>query len=344
MHKRIRTKEAKMKRNIAFLVAVAISAISVVAYIGWRDRSSINSQIQSVIQSKIDGAITEYNAKGAIAILMNAKNGQIVAMYSAPDKDMATNQLFEFGSILSLFNPILALEQGIDISNKYDVSRPFAPTDKNAAPIFTIRDTFDAKQPKMNVSDIVINASNIGNAKLSLDLPPSAYGDLFKRLHMGAPLNLDFGQTVTPNIPSQWRKIDRIRASLGHGVFITPIHLMAACNSLINGGVYVIPTLKHHKSAENVIAPEHSAIIRDIMRKTAHYILGDDMNVGIKSASATQTGTQDVVTTVFATFPIDNPKYSLLVVINRPEQQYKMAAWNVVPLTKSILTEIMPML
>lgn len=333
-----------MKRNIAFFAAVAISVIAIATYISWRDRSSINSQIQSVMQAKIDAAITEHNAKGAIAILMDAKNGQIVAMYSALDTATATNQLFEFGSILSLFNPILALEHGIDINNKYDVSKPFAPTDKNGTPIFTIRDTFDAKQQKMDISEIVINASNVGNAKLALELPNTAYSDLFGRLRIDTSLNLDFGRTVAPNIPKDWRAADRANAALGYGVFITPIHLIAAVNSLINDGKYVIPTLKSPKSAENVIASEHSEIIRDIMRKIAYNVWGDDMNVGIKTATAYQNNTKDVVTTVFAAFPIDNPKYSLLVIVNRPEQQYKMAAWNVVPLTKSILTEIMPMM
>lgn len=333
-----------MKRNIAFFATVAISVIAVASYISWRNHSSINSQIQSVIQAKIDAAITEYNAKGATAILINARNGQIVAMYSAPEEATVTNQLFEFGSILSLFNPILASENGIDINKKYDVSKPFAPTDKNGVPIFTMRDTFDAKQQKMNIPEIVINASNVGNAKLALELPNSVYNELFRRLHMDASLNLDFGRIVAPNIPKDWHAADHANAALGYGVFITPIHLISAINSLINGGKYVIPTLKSPKSAENVIASEHSKIIRDIMHKIAYSVWGDDINVGLKTATAYQNNTKDVVTTVFVAFPIDNPKYSLLVIVNRPDQQHKMAAWNAVPLTKSILSEIMPML
>lgn len=333
-----------MKRNLIYLTAIALSAVGIAAYVGLRNHTSINPKVQSVFQSKIDGAITEYKAKGAVAILMNAKNGEIVAMYSAPNDKSILNQTFEFGSILSLANPILAMENGIDANRQYDVSKPFTPTDKSGADIATIRDTFTPTQSSMNITEITINSSNIGSAQIALDLPQNAYGELFARLCMNAPLNLDFGQSAAPNIPSQWRKIDRIHASLGHGVFITPIHLMAASNAIINDGIYVAPwTTTRPQSGERVIASEHSAVIRDIMHKIAVKVWNDEMNVGIKSASSTQTGTKDIVTSVFATFPIDNPKYSLLIIVDSP-QQHKTAAWNAVPLTKSILTEIMPML
>lgn len=316
-----------MKKNLIYLAAIALSAVGIAAYVGRWNHTSINPTVQSVFQSKIDGAITEYKAKGAVAILMNAKNGEIVAMYSAPEDKSILNQTFEFGGILSLFNPILAMENGIDANRQYDVSKPFTPT-----------------QSSMNITEITINSSNIGSAQIALDLPQNAYGELFARLRMNAPLNLDFGQSAAPNIPSQWRKTDRINASLGHGVFITPIHLMAVSNAIINDGIYVAPWTMHPQSGERVIASEHSVVIRDIMHKIAVKVWNDDMNVGIKSASATQTDTKDIVTSAFAAFPIDNPKYSLLIIVDSPQQQYKTAAWNAVPLTKSILTEIIPML
>ncbi len=333
-----------MRRKLIFVIALVVSVISITAYFGWKQQSSINPQIQSILQDKIDKALVEYQAKNVMAILMDAKNGQIVAMHSVPNKRSVFDNKYEFGSILSLFNPVLAMENGIDINRRYDISKPFVPTDKNGKTITAIRDTIAFAKSDMNISEIAINTANVGHAQIALDLPETAYNELFSRLNMNSTMDLDFGRTSTPILPTEWNEIDRIKASLGQGVYVSPIHLMATVNATINDGLYVFPSMKRPQSVNRVIASEHSTTLRDIMHKIALNVWNTDMNVGIKSASAVQTGGAYVVTAVFATFPIENPRYSLLVIVDDAQQKYKTAVWNALPLTKSILTEIIPIL
>lgn len=311
-----------MKRKTLFVAAFVVATVGTAAWHGTRTKTSIKPEIQSIIKSHIDKAVVKYQAQNAVGILMNTKTGEIVSMYAIPNNDVILNNKFEFGGILSVLNPILALENGIDINREYNVSQ----------------------NQTMTISDIVINSSNAGNTKIASDLPKFAYRDMFARLHMNTELNLDFGKTTTPTFPTEWSDLERKSASLGHGIHITPIHLMAAMNATVNDGIYVLPTLSRTQSGESVFAPKHSATVRDIMHKIAGAVWNTDMNIGIKTATASQTGTKDIVTTVFAAFPIDNPKYSLLVILNNPQKQYRMAAWNAVPLTKQILTDIMPKL
>lgn len=270
------------------------------------------SSVKNVLKTNLDNAITEYNAENAIGILLESQTGKIIAKYETSPKNAIFNQKYEFGGLLSVINTAIALENGISLDKTYD---------------------------KITVKDILLKSINSGHNKIATDLPESAQSKFFEKMRFNDVLTIDSEKTIQPDIPKKWTKSERINASLGYGVKITPIHLLFGMNAIVNDGIYVF----QKQPSERVFSSKTSSEIREIMQELVKTTLGDKIeHVGIKTASIHSK--EAITTALFATFPIENPEYSLLVILEDPKGDNNLASWNVVPLTGKILTQLMPIL
>jgi cell division protein FtsI (penicillin-binding protein 3) len=164
---------------------------------------------------------------------------------------------------------------------------------------------------------------------------------------------------------SKWEKTDSKIATIGYGygISVTPMHIIAAYSAMINGGIYYKPSLIKgagtNVSGERVISDNTSKQIRKLMRavvtkgsgKKAN-ILGYD--VGGKTGTANKLvnnryDSKSVVTTFVSAFPISNPQYALLVMMDNPKRTketwgFNTAGWNSVPAAAEIIEAIAPQL
>lgn len=340
-------------------------------------RLSVDSRVQAVFYDQLSFAMQKYQTKSAMGMLMNSRTGEIIAMVSLPDfdpenlgADPVANRLFkpmrsvfELGSIFKIFNTALALEYGID--KEYYVKEPFVIPDKFgrvAARITDIR-SFKPPRPHLTVEEIMVHSCNVGSAQIALDLPDGAQKELFERLHFDEALNLEFGRTEKPLLPNKWGPVERATRSYGHGISVTPVHLMLAVNAVTNGGIYIYPTLQKRNvgvvHGERVLADEISARLRPIMLRVAEETSGKQarvagIQIGGKTATAVKYTNGKVdhkrnVTAFVGVFPINAPQYTILVVLDEPQGTkeswgWRTAAWNAVPTTGKILDGILPLL
>ncbi len=342
-------------------------------------RLSLDSRIQSAFYEQLSIAMHKFQARAAMGMLMNSRTGEMIAMVSLPDFDPENLELdpvvnrkfqplrgvFEMGSIFKIFNTALAIETGIGLLREYVVNQPFKIPDKFGRTAATIRDVASLKPPRTwNVEEILVNSCNVGSSQISLDLPAGAQTEFFQRLKFDSRLELEFGKSERPLFHKSWGPVERATASFGHGIAITPMHLLLGVNAMTNGGIYILPTvLKRSVGAvrgERVISGEMSSELRRIMLRVNEETSGKNarvagINIGGKTATAEKrtaynSGNRKLnLTSYTAVFPIESPQYVMLVVLDEPkgiEETWglRTAAWNAAPTAGKIMNEIMPLL
>ena len=216
----------------------------------------------------------------------------------------------------------------------------------------------------LNAPEIMLHSCNVGSARIALDLPDGAQKEFFHRLNFDKALQLEFGKTETGLTHRFWGPAEKATAAFGHGVTVTPMHLLLAVNAMTNGGIYIYPTLlKRNIGAirgERVLNADISSNLRNIMFRiaeetTAKKARVKGVAVGGKTGTAEKRhldGTTDTKrnSTVFTgIFPVSAPQYIILIMLDEPQGTvesggWKTAAWNAVPTAGAILDGIIPLL
>ena len=348
---------------------------------------SIDSRIQNIFHEQLTIAMNKYRARGAMGMLMNSATGEMIAMVQIPDFDpnninaipVKTRRFkllrdnFEMGSIFKIFNTALAYENGLE-NKDYKIDEPLMIYDKYGhkamkKPIDDVasfkRDIIKKKGiKKLKAPEIMLHSCNVGSARIALDLPDGAQKEFFHRLNLDKPLDLEFGRTEKSITYKIWGPTERATASFGHGIAVTPMHLLLAVNAVTNGGIYIYPTLlKRNIGAvrgERVLNADISGKIREIMfniaeKTTARKVRVKGIEIGGKTGTAEKRnpdGTIDKnrnVTVFTGVFPVSAPQYIIVVMLDEPHGteesgNWRTAAWNAVPTAGAILDGIMPLL
>ena len=338
---------------------------------------SLDTRIQMAFYEQLSIAMQKYDAKGAMGMLMNSRTGEMLAMVSLPDFDPENRNLdpesnhlfkplrgvFEMGSVFKIFNTAMAMEN--HINKKYVINKPYPILDRNGRVATRVTDvaTFRPKTPTMSVEEIMLHSCNVGSAQIALDLPDGTQKEFFHRLHLDEKLDLEFGKTEKPLMPRKWGPVERATVSYGHGISVTPMHLLLAVNAVTNGGIYIYPTLQKRSigavRGERVLDPEISAKLREIMFGVVEETSGRNARVpgfriGGKTGTAEKylSGSNDKKrnqTAFVGIFPVDAPQYILLVILDEPKGiketwNLRTAAWNAVPTAGKIMSSILPLL
>lgn len=350
-------------------------------------RLSIDSRVQNIFYEQLNIAMNKYRAKGAMGMLMNSSTGEMLAMVQLPDFDpnninaipvgvrrfKLLRDNFEMGSIFKIFNTALAYKNGLENKN-YKVDEPLVIHDKFGRPIKQkpIDDVSSFKRDVvkkmgkhvLKAPEIMLHSCNVGSARIALELPDGAQKEFFHTLNFDRALQLEFGKTERGLTHKVWGPAEKATAAFGHGVTVTPMHLLLAVNSMTNGGIYIYPTLlKRNIGAirgERVLSAEISAKLREIMFRIAEETTAKKARVkGVEIGGKTGTaekrhadGTTDNKrnSTVFTgIFPVSAPQYIIMVMLDEPQGTvesggWKTAAWNAVPTAGAILDGIIPLL
>lgn len=350
-------------------------------------RLSIDSRVQNIFHEQLTIAMNKYQAKGAMGMLMNSSTGEMIAMVQLPDfnpnyinniplgrrRFKLLRDNFEMGSIFKIFNTVLAFENHLE-NKYYGIDKPLMIFDKFGRPALKkpIDDVSSFKRniikkkgiTKLKAPEIMLHSCNVGSAKLALDLPETAQKEFFQRLNLDHALNLEFGKTEKAITYKTWGPTERATASFGHGIAVTPMHLLLAVNAVTNGGFYIYPTLLKRSigaiRGERVVDTDISAKIRNIMfniaeETTAKGARVKGIEVGGKTGTAEKRGADGKIDknrnlTVFTgIFPVSAPQYIILIMLDEPQKtkesgNLRTSSSNAVPTAGAILNGIMPLL
>jgi cell division protein FtsI (penicillin-binding protein 3) len=229
---------------------------------------------------------------------------------------------------------------------------------------FTI-DDFHGKHRILTVPEIYKYSSNIGTIHIMQTLGKDNFRAFLTRIGFDDPLVTELPERTGTVVPKKLSDVVAATASFGHGISITPMHMLAAMAAFVNGGNYVPPTFykRTPEQAEalyrRVVSPQTSLEIRELMRLNALEGSGTRMNMwadGFRAGG--KTGTAEKVIdgrysnkdfNVFASsFPLDDPKYAMVVLVDEPHRENAQsgttAGWNAGEVTGRIIARVAPML
>ncbi len=336
-------------------------------------RLAMDLSVQYAVREELLSAMERYKAKAAVGIVLDVHSGEIIALSSLPDYDpnkreealkkdrfnRASSGVFELGSVFKVFTTAGALDMGVTSLDKgYDASKPI----KVAS--FTIND-FYGKKRWLSVPEIFIYSSNIGSAKMALDMGVTRHKAFLGKLGLLDRMATEMGPTARPILPKKWGRLNSMTIAYGHGLSVTPLHLASAAAALVNGGYKIKPTFLERSredaagQSDRVIKLQTSDLMRYLLRlnvqkgsgkqsDTAGYRVGGKTGTAQKVVNGRYSGTK-LLNTYLGVFPMDAPEYLVLVVLDEPERVKETggiatAGVNSAPTVGRIIERIGPML
>jgi cell division protein FtsI (penicillin-binding protein 3) len=306
---------------------------------------SVDLRVQHIVHDELSQAMERYHAIAAGAVVLNAKTGEVVAMVSLPDYDPNNpynahekdrlNRMsagtFEMGSTIKSFTTAMALDSGLaNLESHFDASRPLR------IGRFTIKD-FHGKGRVLTLPEVFIYSSNIGSAKEADMVGIEGHREFLTRLGLLSRMRTELPEVATPYSPKEWKKVNSITIAFGHGMSTTPLQTAVGAAALMNGGKLIQPTFLPRSQAEakevgvQVVKESTVEQMRYLYRLNAEKGSGKRAEVpGFRVGGKTGTAEKVVngryssdkrFNAFLASFPMDDPQYIVLSVIDEPKPE-----------------------
>ncbi|MDR2781696.1 MAG: penicillin-binding protein 2 [Holosporaceae bacterium] len=331
---------------------------------------SIDVKIQHAVRDELQKGIEEFSAIGGAAVIMKISTGEIISLVSIPDFDpnknsdpkakerfnMITSSAIEPGSSAKIFNTAMALESGrVTPFTVFDARFPI-----NIGR-FTVHD-FKGLGKMLSVEEILKYSSNIGSAKIALDIGRTVQKKFFKDIGLLDAVSCELLETQRPLYPTPWTDVSSVTISYGHGIALSPLHMITVTSGIINNGILCNPTLLKRENAvqgRKIVSKKTSNLIKALMRinvtegrnkfaDVPGYFVGGKSGTAEKQKHGRYLKNANYTGFVGA-FPMTDPKYSIYVVLDEPQATakthgYRTAGWNAAPICARIIKRIGAML
>ena len=315
-------------------------------------RLTIDSDLQWFTYNEVAAMVQQSGALSGYAVVMDPRNGEILAAASYPSYDPAKptqtaeglrNPLFEDvyepGSTSKVITAAAALEEDI-----IDLDTPFVLPHRVHRAGRSFKDAHDPDNPYVTFAGVLATSSNMGTIMYGEQLPDDVFYDYIKAFGMGSAATLGFpGQSagLVP-APADWSVSSKYTMYYGQGLSSTMLQQIGVFQTVANGGVHLEPQLiqgthdeagryqpqKHDKGTQ-VISQETADELTAIMEYvpspegTAPLAAVDGYRVAGKTSTADRydpnLGRYSGVTAGFVGFaPADDPELVVAVAIQKP--------------------------
>ncbi len=336
---------------------------------------SMDIRYQTEIYAMLQEALIRHQAKGACAILMDMQTAELLALVSLPGYNpnrfedhhsgdyriCATEKLYEPGSILKLATIAAALDQRtVRVSDVFPTSHQLV-IDGHAIADVTDHGT------DFSLEEIVTRSSNIGAARVGLQLGPELQTRYFKALGLLSPPGVRL-----PRVPQTFAQLDGrplyvASMAYGYGIALTPLHLLNMSATLVGDGkhrvtkIYRQNPLVARASGVKVLSDSTVQSMRDLMRKVVRQGTGvraqiPGYDVGGKTGTAVVWNPQAnqyephrARVSFIGVMPMSNPKFGVYVMLEEPQPQLirgELRIWAsriAAPLVRDIFLRLGPM-
>lgn len=314
---------------------------------------SIDRVIQFLLEKNLKKGIEQYEAAGVMAAVMDPKTGNIIAMASYPTFDPShvndfSSDYYKNPFISNAYEPgstfkALVMAAGIDTG----VVKPDTKCDICEGPVeigeYKIKTWNDEYRKDITMADAIKYSDNTGMVFVSQKLGLDTMLEYFKKFGIGELTGIDLQGEIAPAIRDRdsWYPIDVATASFGQGIHITAIELLTAFSAIANEGNMMEPHVvsKIIVSDSETIPIEPKIVGKPISAKTAK-VMTEILVKAVDNGEAKyakpkgyriagKTGTAQIpiaghydANKTIASFigfaPADNPKFVMLVVVDRP--------------------------
>jgi cell division protein FtsI (penicillin-binding protein 3) len=321
---------------------------------------TIDLGLQNIVENELDRAMDEYRPKSAIAIMVRPQTGEIMAMASRPtfdlnnpgeaDADETKNRavvyMVEPGSVFKIVPVSAALNEKL-------VTPDTTIFCENGHFMYGGRVLRDAEpQGVLTVHGVLQHSSNIGAAKLGLQLGENRLYDYARRFGFGQKTGIALTGEISGLLspPQHWSKLEITRIPMGQSVAVTPLQMVMAMACVANNGKLMKPMIVSRITdpTGRVVATYSPEAQRQVVRpETCRRVipaLQDVVAAGTAKSAvvpgfkvAGKTGTAQkidpkggylsgrYVSSFIGFLPADDPKFVLLVTLDDPTVKGEVA-------------------
>ena len=329
---------------------------------------TIDNKIQDMLDRELNRTFNEYDATSTMGILLEVETGKVLAMSSYPKssdyskvKNRTITDFFEPGSIFKPITVSMGLQsKKISADTRFQLNGSIQVQDR------VVRDHDDTALGDLSLADVIAHSSNVAMVKISQKLDRATFYKYLASVGLGSKTGIDTSAEMTKKLLSlkDLTEVRKANVAFGQGIAMTQIQMLMALNTVINNGKLMKPYIVDRIEDENgnivkknnpivlrkVFSDEVSRLNRSYMEAVVSRGTGKDAQiqgyrVGGKTGTAQKSGKGGYqkgryFSSFFAFFPVDRPKYALLITINEPKGKNYYGALVALPSVKKVLTEL----
>lgn len=303
---------------------------------------SIDQRIQYLAYRELQNAVRDNHAKSGSIIVLDAKNGEILAAVNQPSfnpnirktlqenlyRNRAITDIFEPGSTIKSFVAAAALDGGYVTPNTVFNTGGSFQIGKNV-----VKDVHN--YGSLDLMHVLKKSSNIGVSKMALMMPPKYFWGVYKKLGFGSSAESGVKGEASGRLLDyhKWQAFDRAVLSFGYGVNVSTLQLARAYTALADDGVlHSVSVLKRDEDdkTQRVFSANTAKTIRKMLESvimkdgTAYEARVDGYTVAgktgtVKKASGSHGYASGKYFAVFAGMaPASDPRLIIVVMIDEP--------------------------
>ena len=318
---------------------------------------TINRDLQAQVESILDKSLTQYGAKNGTIIVMNPRNGEVLAMAATPRLDLnnygnyfslydngseynrSIGTAYEPGSVLKILTMAAALDTGTVTPNTTFIDTGYI----NVGGIGIQNWNQDA-WGQQNMIGCLQHSLNVCLAWVATQVGAQNFYNYMERFGLGHPTGIDLAGETTGRLKlpgdTDWYPVDLGTNAFGQGVSVTPMQMLMAASSITNGGKMVTPHVLYSmlrdghqynvpvQYAGSPISPETANTLNEMLAVSLEQESSQALVAGYRLAG--KTGTAQIPTQngydsshTNASFigwgPVDDPQFMIYVWLEQPD-------------------------
>ena len=310
---------------------------------------TLDHTLQATVESRLRQAVHDWKAKDATAIVLNPRNGAVLAMANAPtydanrfpstwpphERNQTVESTYEPGSTFKVVTVSGALSDGVvSPSSSFWLPPAIQVADR------VIHEAEPRPAESLTVAQILAHSSNVGAIRIAELLGKDRLARWITRFGFGHKTGIDFpaesAGIVLP--PDRWSGSTIGNVPIGHGVAVTPIQMADAYAAIANHGILVSPHLidhvagaqpvrtKRRRILSRHVAAQVAQMLRDVVLEgtgTRATVPGYEVagKTGTAAKTLPQGGYSDTkyVASFVGFVPATAPRFVILVTVDEPQ-------------------------
>ena len=328
---------------------------------------SIDERFQYLAHRELKAAVEANKAKGGALVMLDAKTGEVLALVNQPDynpnnranwnpkqaRNRSVTDTFEPGSTFKPFAISAALEAGIVKPETVILTGPGLTIGPK-----TITD-LPHRSDQLTVAEVIQKSSNIGTAKIALQLPSERLWNLYNDLGFGSLPKTGFPGEATGRLRAArtWKPIEQATMGYGYGVSVSAIQLARAYTVFTNDGVLLPATFLKREGdviGKQVLLPKTAKTMSQMLETVtqAGGTATRGQVPGYRIAGKTGTAykivngqyAENLYLSSFVGYgPVSNPRYIIAVTIDEPSAGKHFGGEVSAPIFSNVMSQALRM-
>jgi cell division protein FtsI (penicillin-binding protein 3) len=305
---------------------------------------SLDTKVQFFAYQRVRDAVAEHKAKAGSVVVIDVTTGEVLALANFPSfhptlrrklsqdqfgdaaRNRALTDVFEPGSVMKPFVAAWALESGRVTPGTTLSTASFSVGGK------PIHDTHPREQ--MTVAEIIQRSSNIGAAKLAMQMEPRELWEMYTNVGFGQRPQIEFPGAISGRLRpyKSWRPVDQSRLAFGYGLSASLLQMARAYTVFARDGEIVPITMLRQEqpvAGVRVLSPPVAREVRKMLQMatetggTATRAQAMGYSVGGKTGTAHAQDNGEYAGNKHRAWfvglaPMSNPRIVVAVMIDQP--------------------------